>query len=179
EQGRDEGARAAGRRDRPVPAGPRAQVGDRERVARSGRVAPGGPRRHPNRGLAGEDEGAAGAEGHHDLGNAELAQLLELAATENRLRLLLGELEDRDMPEKRSVEVAVELERADPSRANEAVSVEKHAPPVRDPLERRRREVVAQERRDVHPLDPAQRALRAVGLAPWLADLVDLHLATA
>jgi len=95
--------------------------------------------------------------------------------SEDRVRLLLGELEDRDVAQHRPVEVTVERERADPPRADEPVAVEQHAPPVSDPLERFRREVVAQERRDVHPLDPAQPAFRLVALAPRLPDRLDTH----
>ena len=78
-----------------------------------------------------------------------------------------------------AVEVAVERERADLARPDEPVAVEQHASPARDPLERLGREVVAQQRRDVHPLDPPQRALRLVAFAPRLPDRLDAHLPVA
>ena len=95
------------------PPAPCAQIGDRERVARSGGVAANRPRRHAHGGIAREDERPAGAERHDDLRHAEPSQLLELAVAEDRLRLLLGELEDRDVAQERPVEVPVEPERAD------------------------------------------------------------------
>ena len=61
--------------------------------------------------------------------------------------------------------------------ADEPVAVEQHASPARDPLERLCREVVPQERRDVHPLDAAQSALRLVAFAPRLPDRLHAHLA--
>ena len=57
------------------------------------------------------------------------------------------------------------------------MAVEQHAPPTREPFERLGREVAAQERRDVQPLDSPQRALRLVALAPRLPDRLDAHLA--
>ena len=162
-----------------MPAGACAQVGDRERVPRAGRVAARGPRHHTHRGVAGDDERPPAAERHDDLGHAERAQLLELAVADDRLGLLFGELEDRDVRQERAVEVRVEREGAGAAGSDEAVAVEQHAPPSRDPLQRLRREVAPQQRRDVHPLRPAQRALGLVGLSPRLPDRLDSHLAAA
>ena len=83
------------------------------------------------------------------------------------------------MAQERPVEVPVERERAEPARANQSVAVEQHAPAARDPLEHLGREVVAQQRRHVRPLDSAQHALRLVGFGPRLPDRVDAHLAAA
>src|SRR5206468_12015867 len=100
----------------------RAQLGDRECVPRSGQVASYRSDLHPHGGVAREDARSAPAERHDHLRHAELAQLLELAAAENRLCLLLRELEDRHVAEERAVEVRVERERADAPRPDEAVA---------------------------------------------------------
>ena len=80
------------------------------------------------------------------------------------------------MAKEGAVEVGVERERADAPRPDEAVTVEQHAPPACDPLERLGREVAAQQRRHVHPFDPPQPTLRLVALAPRLPDGLDAHL---
>ena len=83
-------------------------------------------------------------------------------------RLLLRELQHRDVPELGAVEVAVEPERADARRADEPLRVEEH---VRR-REHREVDLPAQKRRDVQPLDVGDAQLL---LAPRLAERVHVH----
>ena len=59
-----------------------------------------------------------GAVGDDDLAHAERRRVAQ------HLRLLVGELQHPDVPQQVTVEVAVELERPDPRRADEPLAVE-------------------------------------------------------
>ena len=105
----------------------------------------------------GDDPRALRAEREDHLGYAERLQQSGLGAADERLGLLVVQLEHLDVAED-VADVLVRMQRADRRRANEPLEVDEEASPVRgEGRERLRREVGARQCADV---DPGARRLR-------------------
>src|SRR4029450_5585517 len=84
---------------------------------------------------------------HDHLRRAERRDRRLVDAAEDHLGLLLGQLQDRDVLEQLRIEVCIEPEWPGLARANEALAVERDAPPARELREGLSREVGSKERR--------------------------------
>jgi hypothetical protein len=115
------------------------------------------------------------AERDDHLRDAELAQCLLVDVVEQRLGLLLRQLEHREMAQDHRVELLVEGEGAFAGDAQESLRVEREASPSRERRHRLRGEIRPRECAEMDPeragcgsRDPAERLVRRPGLADAL-----------
>ena len=122
----------------------------------------------------GEDERPVEPERHDHLRDAEARERGLVEVGDERERLLLGELQDRDVLEHGRVVVGAQLERSPPWRPDEPLPVEGQPAPPGELGQRLRGEVALRKRRDVQRADPPERGADVVG-RPRIPDRVDLH----
>ena len=115
-------------------------------------------------------------ERHHNFRDAEARERRLVEIGEKRERLLLRELQDRDVLEHGRVVVGAQLERSRARRPDEPLAVERQPATPGELRQRLPREVALRQRRDVQRADPPERGADVVG-RPRIPDRVDLHQA--
>ena len=148
---------AVARRAAPAGAKPALRADDvrgRERVAGAGRIARRSARAGTSRACRRVDGRAARAVRDEHLAHAERRGVAE------HLCLLVGELQHPDVPQQLAVEVVVELAAARPRGTRTSPCPSRRRGGARERGERLGRELVREQRRDVHP---ARRSERRAG----------------